>query len=287
MQLNGYNLVALRGLSESPAFPIIGRNGSKLVQPGSSLGLRGRGTVVRISNMQFRLKKISSAPYYNCNQNFSVVYVNHRLNRVDKQDASVCTFGRDSFLVDTYPNEYGDEFFLFPRPSLEGTTGGIVGNGGRAVDSFVWSPNAEYDDDTSQKLFYLRAYPNRSWSVTVIVRSNDLSVNNALDVNLLGVFIPFFPTGRAEGQARWYTVTNFKKLRGSGLSSVKYGGAHVYSRLHDRITSGPEAEETNVTIGLPVLRMYDGSSMIGPSSYSDGALIDVEVIFTAANSTAD
>lgn len=273
----------LRRLSESRVFPVVGKNGSALLQPGPSLGLDGRGTcMVDNSSMTFTVKTVSGNVMWNCDKNWSVLRKRSSTSTIYEQDSSVWKLGLEDFVRNNYPNQDGDEFWLFPTPTYD-VGKSIIGNGGAGIDTSTASHQSINGDNNASSRGILVQGVKRI-SCTVVLYSNSLKTQTALEHNFLwdfssgrfsrNVFMAWYENV-VGGTANVYPLELRRSVNAPGASSSTYGFAAVLSRY---VTL---SSASAVAVMPPIFRVHDFDSMFG-SSYSDSSTIKVETVYQFA-----
>lgn len=268
-KVNGFDAIMTRHITADRVFCIIGRNGTQFLQPGRSLdiGSNANGTCMRNTNyVPFKVKKVSGNVMFNCNENWSVYRV--RGSHWEAQDSDVSDYGLESYIKSNFPNDYNDEFWLFPKNGTL-TSMEVVGNGGHPVTSM--ESNTGYIDSKVTRGVTVRGCDG--WSATVCIHSNDLQHPDAIAINVIGVYIPFIEADGALGPAGLRPLSFKNRITAVGSSSQKYGDLMVWAANQD-------TNDGKQWLGAPVLRLKDGVSMIR-NSYSDSSELRVETVFQA------
>lgn len=265
-KVNGFDAIMTRHITADRVFCIIGRNGTRFLQPGRSLGLSAVaiGTCLRSEHyVPFKVKKISGTLGYECNENYSVFRVGHHGQWWLGQDSDTSDYGLATSMMTNFPNDDNDELWLFPKRTSSVSDMDVVGNGGLPAESAVHS-DLYLEDGWTRGVEATGCY---DWGVTVCIHSNDLQVADAMATNMRGVYVPFF---EGNGSARLLSLNMKKRITAVGSSSVKFGDLMVWVGTY-RATNGTQ------WIGDPVLRIHDGSSMIR-NSYNDSSELRVETV---------
>lgn len=272
----------LRRLSESRIFPVVGKNGSPLLQPGESLGLDGRGIcLMKETAVPFRVRSVQSDIFWTCDENWSVLRKRQgNYSTIYEQDSSVWKFGLEDTIRQYYPNPNGDEFWLFPTPSFDVNSKG-AGNGGSLPEYAFASLIDDMEGGPKSRGYY--ASMVTKFSVTVVIHSNSLKTQRAIDRNFLwdwdgnnsrNVFIAWWE-GNTSRPVNTYPMRLRGGIDGPGSSSLLYGSAAVLTM------SMTFSELTWVGVADPIFRVHDLDSMFG-TSYSDSSTIKVETVYQFA-----
>lgn len=273
----------LRMLSESRIFPVVGKNGSPLLQPGESLGLDGLGTcVMDNSATSFRVRSVTGNEAFNCDGNWSVLRKRSgNYTTIYEQDPSVWKLGLEDTIRQYYPNANGDEFWLFPTGSYD-VSKSIVGNGGSPIDTATASYQ-QITGDGGKTSRALLVQGVKRFSVTVVLYSNSLMTQRALEHNFLwdwsginsrDIFVAWYE-GVISGVAKTYPLNLKSVIDAPGSSSQRYGSVYVLTRR--RVLDSAK----NIAVFPPIFRVRDNDSMFG-TSYSDSSTIKVETVYQFA-----
>lgn len=272
----------LRRLSESRIFPVVGKNGSPLLQPGESLGLDGRGIcLMKETAVPFRVRSVQSDIFWTCDENWSVLRKRQgNYSTIYEQDPSVWKFGLEDTIRQYYPNPNGDEFWLFPTPSFD-VNSKDAGNGGSTPEYAFAYLIDDMEGGPKSRGYY--SFPVTKFSVTVVIHSNSLKTQRAIDRNFLwdwdgnnsrNVFIAWFE-GNTSRPVHTYPMQLRGGIDGPGSSSLLYGSAAVLTM------SRTFSEPTWVGVADPIFRVHDLDSMFG-TSYSDSSTIKIETVYQFA-----
>ena len=286
--VNGQGVVDDKGcwlssLSSNRIFPVIGKNGSPLLQPGSSMDLTGFGTcMVDRSPATFKVKSVTGNVSFNCDEYWSVLRKRPgNYSTIYEQDSSVWKLGLEDWIRQNYPNSNGDEFWLFPTPTCDVLKDNI-GNGSNPATVMGYTT---IDDGTSgaPKSRAVQVLGVKRFAVTVIIHSNSLMTQTALEHNFLwdfsgaqsrDVFVPWYES-MIDGDANIYPLGLKAAINAPGTSSQNYGAAYVLAV--ERVLDTAKT----VAVCPPIFRVRDNDSMFG-TSYNDSTPIRVETVYQFA-----
>lgn len=262
---NDYRLT-LRGYSSEDMFPIIGRNGSALVQPGPNMKMnnefpsKGQGTIIKDSqegslNLSFSPVYASSGSQnirFNTPRGYTCWEVARNSGTIFKQESHGQDIFYENFISSigksTYPMEDG-YFMATPVPSSYSRLR-VVGNGGKPINVRFYNEEDYYFIYTTQIIYRMEVY------VVIRATSTELLTPGMLDDNIIRPYVLTNQNTSSFGSV-WATslykaYSWYRPYRPSETDSwvqVWYGLSTA-----DILSGG--------AVSLPIILMQNGSSMV-------------------------